>query len=162
MAATGETNKDISAESAKKIVTEAATWKGTPYQLLGAMSVKSRGGDCSGTTCKIYGAAGLAFNYSDSGHFASYALSSGLFREVLASETRQDGDILSWSSHMAIYCSFAEDAINASTDRVSKKGARFKQINDMWTAFHSGGDAYGPFKLGYFRTDAPRVFRYQK
>lgn len=162
MAESGVTKKDISAESARKIVTEAATWKGTPYQLLGANSVKGQGGDCSGTTCKIYTVAGLQFSYSDSGHFAAYALNSGLFREVLPSETRQDGDILSWSSHMAIYCSFAGDAINASTSRVSKKGVKFKQINDMWTAFHSGGDAYGPFKISYFRDDAPRVFRYQQ
>lgn len=162
MAEAGETKKDISAENAKKIVTEAATWKGTPYQLLGAKSVKSQGGDCSGTTCKIYEAAGLPFSYSDSGHFAAYALKSGLFREVLASETRQDGDILSWSSHMAIHCSFAEDAINATTDRVNKKGMKFKQVNDIWTAFRPGGDAYGPFKLIYFRPDAPRVFRYRQ
>ena len=143
-------------------MSEAATWKGTPYKSLGDLSVKSQGGCCSGTTCKIYDVAGFPYSYNDTAHFASYALKSGLFREVLASEVRQDGDVLYWSGHMAIYCSFALDPINVITDRVSKKGVKYKQINDIWTAFRPDGDPYSPHKLSYFRSDAPRVFRYQQ
>lgn len=162
MAEAGGTKKDISAEGGKKIVTEAATWKGTPYSAIGAKSVKSKGGDCSGTTCKIYEVAGFSYSYTDTAHFVDYAVKSGLFREVAANEAWQDGDVLYWSSHVAIYCSFALDPINATTDRVNKKGIKYKQTNDMWTAFRPGGDPYGPYKLSYFRPDAPRVFRYQQ
>lgn len=157
--------KDISLDDARLIVAEAMTWKGTPYLLNGAGAVKGIGGDCSGTTEKIYRAAKCPYKYQTSHDFPAYALKSGLFRELRAGEAKQDGDILSWSSHMAIYCSFATDAENATTDRISKRtGEKWIQKNDMWTASNprEGAPPYSPAEMRWWKLGDPRVFRYLK
>jgi len=153
--------KDISADGGRLIVTEAATWKGTPYLLNGALAAKGAGGDCSGTTQKIYSGAQCPFEYQMAGSFPAYAATSGLFRELAAGDAKQEGDILSWPSHMAIYASFALDSLNATTPRETN-GKKWTQYNDMWTATKPGGPAYGPGKISFFKTEPSRVFRYQK
>ena len=155
--------RDISIDDGRRIVTEAASWKGTPYVLNGALATKGVGGDCSGTTYKIYLAVQCTYNYQAAHGFPAYALQSGLFRELDAGEQRQDGDILSWPNHMAIYLSFASDPDDATTQRSNKAtGHQSTQKNDMWTASKPDGPAYGPAALCYWRPDAPRVFRYRK
>jgi hypothetical protein len=154
--------KDISVEDGQKITAEAATWKGTPYKLNGAAAMKGVGGDCSGTTQKIFEAAKFPYPYTMAGDFAKFALDKGPFRELTAAETKQDGDILSWSNHMAIYATFAGDPDDAVTVRFNKNGTKWNQKNDMWTASKPDGPAYGPAELRWWRQDAPRVFRYQK
>jgi hypothetical protein len=160
--------KDISVDEGKSIVAEAATWKGTPYMLNGPGAIKGLGGDCSGTTQEIYQAAQCPYTYRQAKEFPEYALKSGLFRELGASDQKQEGDILSWSSHMAIYSSFASDPTNATTERLRKDGkGTWTQRNDMWTASHLGtasrpSNPYAPAERRYWRPDAPRVFRYQK
>jgi hypothetical protein len=79
--------------------------------------------------------------------FPDYALKSGLFRELGSGEDKQDGDILSWSNHMAIYCTFAADTENATTPRVNKNGSKWTQNNDMWTASHPDGPTYAPAEM---------------
>ena len=153
--------KDVSVDDGNLIVAEAATWKGTPYLLNGPASMKGAGGDCSGSTQKIYSAANCPYEFQMTGTFPAYAIQSGLFRELGAGEAKQEGDLLSWSSHMAIYSSFANDPDDATTARVTN-GQKWTQHNDMWTAWHTDGPAYSPAKLGYFRPEPPRVFRYQK
>lgn len=155
--------KDVSvADGGNRIVTEAAAWKGTPYQLNGAGAIKGVGGDCSGTTQRIYQGAHCPYAYQTANHFAVYALNSGLFRELGAGDQKQDGDILLWPNHMAIYSSFASDLKNATTERTTAQGKKWIQKNDMWTASHPNGPAYAPAEMRYWRPDAPRVFRYQK
>ncbi len=154
---------DISAQDGQTITAEAATWKGTPYKLNGAAAMKGVGGDCSGTTQKIYDASKFPYEYKMAHDFPDYAVSSGRFRELAAGEAKQDGDVLSWSNHMAIYCSFASDPDDATTIRQRKDGkGTWVQNNDMWTASHPGGPAYAPAELKWWRTDPPRVFRYCK
>jgi hypothetical protein len=153
---------DITADEGKKIVAEAATWKGTPYSLIGAGSTKGAGGDCSGSTCKIYTVAGFPYDYQQSSAFPAYAIKSGHFRQLAATDTKQEGDILSWPDHMAIYSSFADDRANGTTARTNKAGKLWTQVNDMWTASHSGGPVYAPNNMHFFKPGPPTVFRYQK
>ena len=78
--------KDIAIDDAKAIVAEAASWLGTPYALVGEQSVKGTGGDCSGSTQKIYNKAGCSYSYRRAADFAEYARHSGLFRELAVGE----------------------------------------------------------------------------
>lgn len=163
MAVANDGNRsDIGFADGQRITDEASTWDETPYALLGPKSVKGVAGDCSGTTFLIYRAAGFPYEYQTAGTFAEYALKSGLFREVRIGEKNQDGDILSWPNHMAIYATFQNDKAHAITPRLSKNGRKWVQQNDMWTASHPNGAAYGPAELRWWRPDPPRVFRYQK
>ena len=155
--------KDISIFDGGLIVSEAATWKGTPYRLNGTGASKGAGGDCSGTTYKIYSAAGFPYSYQVAHDFPSYALKSGLFRELSVADQKQDGDILSWPNHLAIYSSFATDKANATRERINERsGEKWLQKNDMWTASKPDGPPYSAAEMKYWRGDAPRVFRYQK
>lgn len=151
---------DITPEQGRAIVTAAAEWKGTAYSLVGAASVRGKGGDCSGSSWLIYKAAGLPYDYQASGTFVDYVNRTHRFREVTAREARQEGDLLYWPGHMAIYSTFANDPANLTTPRVNKAGSKWTQTNDMWSATHTGGPAYGPGASRYFRDTAPRVFRY--
>ena len=159
---TSPTTQDISATDGFLITKTAAAWKGTPYSLVGAHSVQGVGGDCSGSTWLIYAAAGFRYEYQATTTFAAYARKTGRFRELGASERRQDGDILFWPNHMAIYSTFARDQADATTARVNKQHHAWTQTNDMWTASHPGGQVFGPAELHFWRPDKPRVFRYVK
>jgi cell wall-associated NlpC family hydrolase len=158
------TQRDIPLAIGRLIVSEAATWKGTPYREMGEASSKAQGGDCSGTTYKIYAAVNCLYKYRSAPAFESYAESSGLFRLLGAGELKQDGDILWWYHHMAIYSSFRSDPGDAKTERTGKGGTgRWTQANDMWTAHHTSGVPYGPAAVMYFRLGPPKhVYRYQK
>jgi cell wall-associated NlpC family hydrolase len=159
---------DVPIDAGRKIVAEAKAWKGTPYLLVGNASAKGTGGDCSGSTQKIYKAAGFPYEYRNSGTFPAYAAKSGLFRELREKEVRQDGDILSWPGHMAIYSTFATDPDNARTERVNKQGQTWIQNNDMWTASHPPRNTddipppYSPAEMRFWKLGPPRVFRYQR
>src|SRR5262249_14834780 len=98
---------DITSDEGQRITLEALSWKGTRDALVGDGSRKGHSGDCSGTTNKIYVAAGFPYDYRSAGTFEAYATSSGLFRKVREDEPRQDGDILLWDDHMAIYSTFS-------------------------------------------------------
>jgi hypothetical protein len=153
---------DISAADGQRIVNEAANWDGTPYGMSGAKSVRGVAGDCSGSTYEIYRAAGFPYPYQTSGSFLVYAKTSGQFRALAAGEQPQDGDILSWPGHIAIYCTFSSDPAHAVTVATSAKtGASFVQNNDMWSAHNPGGPPYGPASSRVFKRDPPTIFRYQ-
>ncbi|HEY1755878.1 MAG TPA: hypothetical protein VGG72_10815 [Bryobacteraceae bacterium] len=157
--------KDIPLSDGRLIVAEAATWKGTPYKENGPKSEKGVAGDCSGTTQKIYTVATCPYEYQSSHTFPEYALKSGLFRELQAGERKQDGDILLWPGHMAIYCSFATDPNNAKTPRLNKNNEKWTQVNDMWTASNPKPHSppYFASRMEYWFDGArPRVFRYLK
>ena len=155
---------DLTAEDGKKITLEALTWKGTAYALVGEQSRKGHFGDCSGTTCAIYGAAGFNFPYQQAANFPAWAIREGKFRKVLESETRQDGDILVWDGHMAIYSTFSTllEAPMRTTARVSTKTKQpWTQLNDMWTASRPDGPAYRESASVYFKAGAkPDAYRY--
>jgi len=154
--------QDITPAEGVKITAEARSWGGTPYKLVGSGSIKSDGGDCSGSTWRIYGAAGFAYEYQATSGFLDYNARQKRFRELGAGEAMQEGDVLFWPDHMAIYSDFAADPDDASTARVTAKGAHWTQHNDMWSATRPGGAAYGPANMGYFKPTKPRIFRYQK
>jgi len=154
---------DITPADGLKITQEAKRWKGTEYKKVGDQSDITKGGDCSGTTWRIYTNAGFPYEYRNTATFAAYAEKEQKFRELDAADPRQEGDILLWSDHMAIYCTFASDVENSFTDRVNPKTQKhWSQKNDMWTATKPGGLPYEPAKAEYFKPTAPRVFRYQK
>ena len=56
-----DNSRDIPVLKGQGITAEAASWNGTPYSLLGMNSAKGTGGDCSGTTFKIFKAAGFPY-----------------------------------------------------------------------------------------------------
>ena len=153
---------DISVADGIKVVQEAKTWQGTPYALVGSASVKGIQGDCSGSSWRIYSAAGFAYDYRNSAAFPVYAIESKKFRKLGVMEEKQEGDMLVWSDHMAIYTSFVSDVANGSTPRVNAKGAKWTQQNDMWTATRPGGGPYQPHKMSYFKPTPPDVYRFQK
>jgi hypothetical protein len=156
-------NRDISAADGATITMQAKAWKGTPYKLVGPGSILGDGGDCSGSTWRIYAAAKFDYDYQATATFPDYVAAKKKFRELGPDEAMQEGDILYWSNHMAIFSNFANDPDDASVDRVNAKGQHWTQTNDMWTATHPGGKPYGPGKMSYFKPDEPpRVFRYQK
>ena len=146
---------------------EAATWKDTPYDARGANSIKGVLGDCSGSTFQIYKAAGFPYPYQMSGAFLTYARHSGLFRALSSGEQPQDGDILAWPGHMAIYSTFVSDPANAMTVYTNPRTGGTRAVsNDMWTAGHASKDGkpsrpYGAADSATFRPDHPTIFRYQ-
>ncbi len=160
--ATNDGTNDISPADGVKLVQEAKTWKDTPYALVGSASVKGIHGDCSGSSWRIYSAAGFEYDYRNSASFPVYAIESKKFRKLGVMEEKQEGDMLVWSDHMAIYTSFSADRENATTPRVNAKGTRWTQQNDMWTATHPGGGPYQPGKMSYFKPTPPAVYRFQK
>jgi hypothetical protein len=163
MANPASTNEkhDIAFADGQRITDEAANWEDTPYALLGPTSVKGTGGDCSGSTYLIYDAAGFHYEYQVAAAFQDYAITSGLFRLLGVGEKKQDGDILSWSNHMAIFATFQNDSAHATTPRVTKTGQKWTQNNDMWTASHLGGQGYAPAEMRWWRADPPKAFRYR-
>lgn len=155
--------KDITPEEGRTITQEAAKWEGTPYDEVGAGSQQGVSADCSGSTYRIYTAAHFPYDYRNTATFKDYVTQSGLFRKLASTEQPQDGDLLLWSSHMAIYSTFTGDAAHATTARTSKSGHPFVQTNDAWSATHKGGNPYGPGKISYLRGGVmPDVYRYQK
>jgi cell wall-associated NlpC family hydrolase len=129
---------DITAEEGRTITSKAALWRGTEYALVGESSMKGNKGDCSGTTYKIYAEANLPYVYFSTESFPSYASGTGRFRKLADNANKQDGDILLWDAHMAIYSTFKSgvESIFATTERVNKSGSKWTQFNDMWTASH--------------------------
>jgi hypothetical protein len=160
--ATNDGANDISLADGAKLVQEAKAWKGTPYALVGSNSVKGINGDCSGSSWRIYSAAGFVYDYRNSASFPAYAIESKKFRKLEVTEAKQEGDMLVWSDHMAIYTSFISDTANATTPRVNAKGTAWTQHNDMWTATRPGGGPYQPNKMSYFKPTPPAVYRFQK
>ncbi|WP_338768321.1 hypothetical protein [Massilia sp. METH4] len=142
-----------------KIVEIARSWEGTPYSLIGAASVKKVGGDCSGSTNKIFIEAGFPYPYQSTANFAAFARKTNRFRKIDKTKTPlQAGDVLLWPGHMAIYAPFPEGDPRRDTG-VVKRGARM--ANNMYTAFNSRRNVpYGPYNIETFRGDAYEVYRY--
>jgi len=161
--ATSTKSRDISPAQGILITDMAEAWKDTPYAAVGPASIIGKQGDCSGSTWRIYVAAGLPYTYQMTSNFPAYVVQSKQFRELQPGEAWQDGDILYWSGHMAIYSTFSDDPADATLDRVNGAGNHWTQKNDMWTAFNTKGPAYGAYSSAFFFPGvAPRVFRYQK
>lgn len=153
---------DITPEQGRTITLEALDWNGTPYALIGRGSIKGQGGDCSGSTWRIYSKVGFPYEYNSTATFPAYVNRSGLFRMLTGIEASQDGDILLWDEHMAIFSSFRSglEAPHRTTPRVNKKGNKWTQLNDMWTAHYTDGPPYSTGASKYFSSDAPNVYRY--
>ena len=151
--------KFISEEDGWKIVAAAKAWEGTPYDAVGAASVKGKRGDCSGTTYKIYVEAGFPYPYQSTAVFAEYARRSNRFRIINPAKVpMQAGDVLLWPGHMAIYAPFPEGDPRRDTG-VVKKGK--KMSNNMYTAFNDHTNVpYGPYNIQTFRGDEYTVYRY--
>lgn len=149
----------ITESEGKKILDVAASWIGTPYELVGAKSEKSKKGDCSGTTNKIYAEAGFWYPYQTSSGFEDFSVKTNRFREISPEKTpMQSGDVLLWPGHMAIYAKFAEGDPKKNTG-VKKTGRGVE--NDMYTAFNQRtGAPYAPYNTRVFRLDKYKVFRY--
>ncbi len=148
--------RPLTAEEGWRVVTAAKEWEGTPYSLIGAASKRGVGGDCSGTTHKIYGEAGFPYPYKMTSSFKEFAESTHQFSPVTGAP--QAGDVLLWSGHMAIYAPFPDGDPRQDTG-LMKKGV--KQKNDMYTAFNPRtGDSYAPYSSVVFRGDAYTVWRH--
>jgi hypothetical protein len=149
----------ITPEDGWKIIKVAETWEGTPYSLVGNASTKGVGGDCSGSTNKIFVEAGFPYPYQMTSSFAEYARKSNRFREIDRTKVEmQAGDVLLWPGHMAIYAPFPDGHKKRDTG-VMKHGQ--KKYNNMYTAFNSRTNTpYGPYNIETFRNDPYKVFRY--
>ena len=149
----------ISEEEGWKIVAAAATWEGTPYKLIGAASQKGVGGDCSGSTNKIYVEAGFPYPYQSTASFADFAAKTHRFRKIDPTKDKmQAGDVLLWPVHMAIYAPFSPDSPKYDGN-LYKHGVR--KYNNMYTAFNQRRDIpYGPYNIEVFRGDPYTVYRY--
>lgn len=151
--------RQVSAAEGERIVAEAAQWTGTPYSLIGNASQRGVGGDCSGSTNKIYIAAGFPYTYQATSSFIGYVTTTHRFVEITDGK-KQPGDILWWPGHVAVYAEFAETDPNYQTSHAGAHGT-YKTTNNMWTATHPGGEPYEPHDYRKFRPgQAPRVFRY--
>lgn len=163
LTATSTKSRDISVAQGIRVTEAAEAWKGTPYASIGPASTIGKQGDCSGSTWRIYVAAGLPYTYQMTANFPAYVVQSKRFRELQPGDAWQEGDILYWTGHMAIYSTFSDDPADATIDRVNGAGHHWTQKNDMWTAFRPNGPAYNAYSSAFFFPGiAPRVFRYQK
>lgn len=151
--------KFLSEADGWKIIEATATWEGTPYQSVGARSVKAAGGDCSGITNKSYIEAGFPYPYHRTADFAGYVTASNRFRKIDPEKTPlQAGDLLLWPGHMAIYAPFPEGHPKRDTG-VMLRGK--KQMNDMYTAFNDRTHVpYKAYNIATFRPDSYKVYRY--
>jgi len=149
----------ITEEEGWQIVNAAASWEGTPYDSVGANSVKGVKGDCSGTTQKIYTEAGFPYPYKQTSTFAAYVAASSRFQEITdIPNGLQAGDVLLWPGHMAIYAPFPKDHPKRQTG-VMRRGQRMD--NNFYTAFNDRTHVpYGPYNIATFRNDRFKAFRY--
>jgi cell wall-associated NlpC family hydrolase len=147
-AETGSTasERDISARDKEKILRAAKEWEGTPYAprntpLAGDKAKKKEGGDCSGSTHRIFDEAELGYKYTDSSSF-SEAVKSGKipFRKVETNEI-QPTDIVVFEGvgHMAIYAG----------------------NGNVYSARRTGGHPYGVYPMQWFGANRS-YYRYQK
>jgi hypothetical protein len=152
--------RQITAAEGVRIVAAAAQWAGTRYALIGERSERGVAGDCSGSTHKIYLAAGFPYVYQMSSTFVGYATTTHRFVEITGDGKKQPGDVLWWPGHVAVYAEFSETDPNRETSHQGGHGT-YKTTNNMWTAHTSGHEDYGPFDYRKFRPgQTPRVFRY--
>ena len=146
----------ITAEEGKRIVAIAATWAGTPYALIGAGSSKGVGGDCSGSSYKIYEEAGFRYTYQTSRTITDYIRATHRFRKISgeAEEPLQPGDLIVWpGGHIAIHADFLPG------DRQGVN--RHNQRNNMWSAYYPGGPVYGAARAeGFRRNESFEFYRY--
>lgn len=149
----------ISAKEGQEILLVADTWVGTPYASVGSQSEKGKQGDCSGTTNKVYIEAGFPYPYQRTADFVEFAHTTNRFREIdLSEQPMQEGDVLWWPGHVAIYAPFPEG--HPRRDTGVSKGGKAK-FNNMYTAFNNRtGVPYGPYNIETFRPDKFKVFRY--
>jgi cell wall-associated NlpC family hydrolase len=144
--------RDITPREGARISDNAATWKDTPYatagtELAGAAAMQGVGADCSGSTCKIYDQVGNVYSYRSSGQFAGAAATEGFpFRQLTTNESFQQGDVILFKGHMAIYA--GQDGNGNSL---------------MWTARGAGRPYtqmpmkyWGSQPIGYYRYQVPR------
>ena len=84
-------------------IAEAKTWVGTHYDPIGKASKKTIGGDCSGSTYKIFMESGKKYAYLTSKDFEVSAATECVPFKSVPIEEKQIGDVLHFYKHVAIY-----------------------------------------------------------
>jgi hypothetical protein len=136
---------DVSKQDGALITDKASDWEGTPYKLVGPASEIQIGGDCSGSTFKIYDSAGDHYTYVRADDFGAAADKEGFpFRRLGAGESLQSGDVLQFKGHMAVYA-----------------GQDSRGRDMMWTATHTGGNPYEKIPVKSWGKPVVGQFRYQ-
>jgi cell wall-associated NlpC family hydrolase len=138
--------RDISARDKEKVLEAADDWLGTPYAprntlLAGGQAKKKEGGDCSGSTNRIFDEAGLGYKYTESTKF-SEAVKNGKipFRKVEADEIQPtDVVVFEGVGHMAIYAG----------------------NGNVYSARRTGDNPYGVYPMQWFGANRS-YYRYQK
>jgi len=145
-----ECKEFISQAEGTKIAQEARSWEGTPYRSPGHQ--KGVGADCSGSTWQIYKNA--ENSYSDNVIQSSAFNDKSTNCKMQRVPTPQTGDLVKFSSHLAIY----DPTIGTASDLKGKKVR-----NVLWTTHGTSGNPgkYGVGPIEYFPGN-PTYYRFCK
>lgn len=133
-------HETLSADKGQKIVDNASSWEGTRYagsdsDYSGPDAKRLVGGDCSGITHAAYESSGYHYPYMPASKFVETS-GDGYFAKI---STPQNGDIIGWENHLAIY---SEDGM-------------------MWTTHSEGG--YRESEVSKFSSNQPiGYYRYRQ
>ncbi len=126
---------DLTPAQQAAVVSAAQDWAGSNVPYLYGGASKS-GADCSGSVSSIYDQAGINIGRLGSGQFAT----SGQFSPVPPGSPLQPGDVGVYPGHVDLY------------------GGSTGPGDNVWSAFHTGGPAFGPANSSWFGT--PTWYRY--
>jgi RHS repeat-associated protein len=144
----------ISEAEGIKIAQQAKTWEGTPYKSPG--HAKGVGADCTGSTWQIYNNTGNNYVSEKDLMTASDFGERSTNCKMQVVPTPQAGDVVKFSSHLAIY-----DPTIGTTSPL--KGKRVKDV--LWTTHGRPSDKvpgkYGTGPIEYF-DGSPTYYRFCK
>ena len=132
--------QDLAVDRARIATLESLTeaWMGTKHvnrknKLAGPNSTIHDGGDCTGSSWKIYGGWGVSYGYTETAKFEESADNGQIpFRKLVPDEPKQIGDAVIWPGHMGIYA--GNEMAWSLTDHGFRKHS-LKEIDPEYTFY---------------------------